>query len=165
MVGAMNPRVTTMLVGVVMLVLGLLALLYPRMVMDHVLGFGVSPAYSANFVYGELRATYGGLFIVMGIYVVLSAMDTAANRGRLLFVGMLWLGACAGRLFGAFVDGSPGIWGWLTAAFELAIGGILVAVAQMSPADRPQPATFHPETPIGAVPPPVTPPPSTMSVG
>jgi hypothetical protein len=130
----MNPRITTTVVGVLMLLLGLLALFYPDFVMAHVLGYAVHPAHSANFVRGEVRAAYGGIFVVAGAATILAAADPLANRGRILFVGLLWLGACAGRLFGAFIDGSPGVWGWLSVGFELVIGAALVLVAQTGPA-------------------------------
>jgi hypothetical protein len=163
MVAAMNPRTTTMAAGVTMVILGALALFYPQMVMERVLGYAVDQAHSsANFVHGEVRAAYGGLFLVMGIYTLMAALDPAANRARILFVGMLWLGACAGRLFGVFVDGSPGTWGWLSVVFELLVGGALVAVSQMSTPTTarivPQPV-YSPD--LGAPPSPSEPPPAT----
>jgi hypothetical protein len=137
----MNPRVWTTIAGLVMLILGALALFYPEFVMAHVLGFDVDPSHTANFVRGEVRAVYGGLFVVAGTATVLAAMDPAANRARILFVGLLWLGTCGGRLFGVFADGDPGVWGWLSVVFELVMGGALVTVAQTAatPTTRFQP--------------------------
>lgn len=129
----MNPRVTVAVIGVLTVIMGLLALTYPAIVMRHVLGFGVDPTYSAAFVLGEVRAAYGGVFTVLGIYTVLAAMDPATNRSRILMIGLIWVGACLGRLYGVVVDGSPGAWGWLTATFEAVIGGMLIAVSQMTP--------------------------------
>jgi hypothetical protein len=137
----MNPRITTTVCGLISLILGVLALFYPEFVMARVLGFAVDESFSANFVHGEVRAAYGGLFSVMGVATVLAAMDPVANRTRILFVGLLWLGACGGRLFGVFVDGSPGLWGWLSAAFELVVGGTLVAAAMGAPTARTPAAT------------------------
>ena len=57
-----------------------------------------------------------------------------ANRPRLRFIGLLWLGAAAGRLFGVYVDGNPGLPAWLTVAFELVMGGALVVAAQAAEA-------------------------------
>jgi S-DNA-T family DNA segregation ATPase FtsK/SpoIIIE len=37
---------------------------------------------------------------------------------------------CVGRLFGVYVDGNPGLPGWIASAGELAIGAALVAAAQ-----------------------------------
>ncbi len=129
----MNHRVTTTVIGVLTTVMGVLALTYPELVMRHVLGFTVDPAYTANFVRGEVRAAYGGIFTVMGVYTVLAAMDPATNRGRILMIGLMWVGACVGRLYGVVVDGTPGAWGWVSAAFEAVMGGMLIAVSQMTP--------------------------------
>lgn len=129
----MNPRVTTTVIGVLTTIMGVLALTYPELVMRHVLGFAVDPAYPANFVRGEVRAAYGGIFTVLGIYTVLAATDPATNRGRILMIGLIWLGACLGRLYGVVIDGTPGAWGWISAAFEAVIGGMLVIVSQMTP--------------------------------
>ena len=150
----MNPRITTIVIGVLTIVMGALALMNPALVMRHVLGFAVDPAYTANFVYGEVRAAYGGIFTVLGIYTVLAAMDPATNRGRILMIGLMWVGACLGRLYGVVVDGTPGAWGWVSAAFEALVGGMLIAVSQMTPeAPRATRTTYTPPPP----PPPLTP--------
>ena len=151
----MNPRITVIVIGVLTVVLGVLALAYPAVVMRNVLGFGVDPTFSAAFVLGEVRAAYGGIFTVLGIYTLLSAMDPVTNRSRILMIGTLWIGACVGRLYGVVVDGSPGVWGWLTAAFELIVGGMLIAVSQMTPTT---PATHDTSyTPPTYTPPPLDP--------
>jgi hypothetical protein len=152
----MNPRLTTSVIGVLSTIMGALALLHPELVMQHVLGFTVDPAYSAYFVRGEVRAAYGGVFTVLGIYTVLAAMDPVTNRGRILMIGMIWLGACLGRLYGVVADGSPGAWGWATALFEAVVGGMLIAVSQMTP-DEPivTRSTYTPPPP--PPPPPLTP--------
>jgi len=128
----MNPRVTTIVVGVLTTVMGMLALMYPDLVMRGV-GLAVDPSSPVNFVRGEVRATYGGIFTVLGVYTILAGMDPAANRSRVLMIGLLWLGACLGRLYGVVVDGTPGLWGWLAALFEATMGGLLVACSQMAP--------------------------------
>jgi drug/metabolite transporter superfamily protein YnfA len=71
----MNPRITTSVIGVLTTVMGMLALIYPKMVMQQVTGYAVDPGFSANFVLGEVRAAYGGVFTVIGIYTILAAMD------------------------------------------------------------------------------------------
>src|SRR5574337_549883 len=120
----MNPRVVAIIAGVITTVLGLAGLLYPDRVMG-VLGFAILNTANAAAVMGEIRATYGGLFVVLGVYTLLSSMDPAAHRSRLLFSGLLWLGACAGRLVGVNLNGNPGLPGWLAVAFELLVGGAL----------------------------------------
>jgi len=135
----MNLRMATAIIGLFTLILGVLALFYPELVMTRVVGLAVDPSFSANFVRGEVRATYGGLFTVIGIYTVLSAMDPTANRGRLLFIGLLWLGLAGGRLFGVVVDGGPGIMGWISLLFEAGVGCVLVAMSQIA-----SPVAAHP---------------------
>lgn len=150
----MNPRVTTIVIGVLTTVMGVFALLYPEMVMNRITGFAVAQSFSANFVHGELRATYGGIFTVLGIYTILGALDPATNRGRILMIGLVWLGICLGRLYGVAADGNPGWWGWLFAVFEAGVGGLLIAVSQMTPE---APAAITRPTYTPPPPPPTTP--------
>ena len=76
---------------------------------------------------------YGGLFVVMGVYTLLAAVDPVANRARLLFIGLMWLGACFGRLVGVSINGDPGLRGWAAVVFEVLMGGALVAAAVIKP--------------------------------
>jgi Domain of unknown function (DUF4345) len=138
----MNARVIVAVVGAVTLLLGLLGLLRPEWVMSFV-GFDVASNASKTLVRGEIRAVYGGLLIAAAVFTLLGAPAPRANQGRLLLLAMLWLGAGAGRLFGAFVDGNPGLFGWLAFALELGGGGALVYAAQFAA------ETTVPETPAG----------------
>ena len=128
----MNARIVTIIVGIIILALGLAGLLYPDRIMG-VLGFSILNASQAAAALGEIRATYGGLFVVMGVYTLLAAMDPAAHRARLLFIGLMWLGECAGRLVGVSINGNPGLPGWAAAVFELLMGGALVAAVVLKP--------------------------------
>jgi drug/metabolite transporter superfamily protein YnfA len=125
----MNPRVTVGTVGAITLLLGLGGLLQPQSVMN-LIGYAVAPTTSETFVRGEVRALYGGLMVVAGVFTLLSVADPRANQGRLLMLGLLWLGACGGRVFGIFVDGNPGLFGWLSVVVELVLGGALVISSQ-----------------------------------
>ncbi len=139
-------------VGIIIFALGLAGLLYPERVMG-LLGFTVLNTAKASGVLGEVRATYGGLFVVMGVYTLLAALDPAAHRARVMFIGMLWLGACGGRLIGAYVDGNPGLPGWIGVVFELIMGGALVATSFSPPqtaAVMPASSAASPEPPISA---------------
>jgi hypothetical protein len=146
----MNPRVAAFAASAIIVALGILGLIYPERTLAF-LGFQVLNASHAAAALGEVRATYGGIFIVMGLFALRAALDPSAYRPRLRFIGLLWLGACAGRLLGAWIDGNPGLFGWATAAFEFVIGGVLVIAALSA-----QPAPL--EAPVAAVP--VTAPPS-----
>jgi hypothetical protein len=154
----MSPRITTIVVGIIIFGLGVFALLYPERTLG-LLGLAyANPSHMAAAL-GEVRATYGGLFAVMGLYTLFAAMDPAAHRSRLLFIGLLWIGMGTGRLFGVYVDGNPGLPAWIAVVFELAIGGVLVAVAQSAAAET---DTLEPSVRAADaaydVPPPVVPP-------
>jgi hypothetical protein len=154
----MSPRVVTIIAGIVITGLGIAGLLYPERVLG-LLGLAyANPSHMASAL-GEVRATYGGLFVVMGCFTLFAALDPNAHRSRLLFVGLLWLGMCLGRLFGVYVDGNPGLPGWLAATFELVVGGALVAAAQSAApgADTLEPSVRAAETAYD-VPPTVVPP-------
>jgi drug/metabolite transporter superfamily protein YnfA len=138
----MNPRMTAAVVGVVTVVLGLVGLLYPAQVMG-LLGFTIVNASQSAAALGEVRATYGGLFVVLGVYTLLAAMRSTVARASPMLIGLLWLGMCAGRLLGASIDGNPGLFGWVYAAIELLMGGSLVASALLAAAEaapNPMPA-------------------------
>ena len=159
----MNPRVVAIVTGVITTVLGLAGLLYPDRVMG-MLGFAILNTANSAAVMGEVRATYGGLFVVLGGYTLLTAMDPAQQRPRLMFIGLLWLGACAGRMLGVNVNGNPGLPGWGAAALELLVGGSLVATsltARPAAAVLPRP-TPAPHTTPSATAPPASPAPSTQ---
>lgn len=124
----MNTRVTTILIGVITLAFGIAGLLYPDRVMG-LLGFAIlNPAHAAAAL-GEIRGVYGGLFIVLGIYTALAGFEPPKHRSRIMFIGFLWLGVCAGRLVGVNLDGNPGLPGWIAAAVELLLGGVLVGAS------------------------------------
>jgi drug/metabolite transporter superfamily protein YnfA len=148
----MNPRAVTAVAGIVTLAFGVAGLVYPDRVMG-LLGFAILNTAQAAAVLGEVRATYGGLFTVIGVFTLLAALDPVAQRARILFIGTLWLGLCGGRLLGANVDGSPGLPGWAAAIFELVVGAALVAAS----------FSARPKAPAGGAPaaaPPVAPPPA-----
>ena len=148
----MNPRVVAIVTGAITTALGLAGLLYPDRVMG-MLGFAILNTANAAAVMGEVRATYGGIFVVLGVYTLLVALDPAAHRSRLMFIGLLWLGACAGRLLGVNINGNPGLPGWGAVALELLVGGALVAASVVArPAEatvlRPSPAAQSATSPI-----------------
>src|SRR5262249_52400210 len=131
----MNPRVITALSGIFILGLGAVGLLYPDKAMG-LLGYAVAPGALPAAVLGEVRATYGGLFVAMGVFTLLSAFDPAAHRGRLTLISCLWLGAALGRLLAVSINGSPGLFGWLSLVSEILVGVLLLSAAWL-PAREP----------------------------
>ena len=128
----MNARVAAIVVGTITLALGLAGLIYPERVIG-LLGFAVQNASHTAAALGEVRATYGGIFLVLGVSTLAAAGNPSAARWRLVLLALVWLGALAARLFGVSVDGNPGLAGWLSAAFEAVMGGTLLAAAQLAP--------------------------------
>ena len=143
----MSARAITLTTGIIILLMGLGALFYPERVMG-MLGFMVVNASDAAAVLGEVRATYGGIFTVMGVAVLLAAMNPAANRGRLVAIALLWLGACGGRLLGVTVDGNPGVFGWLAVLFEAVMGSSLLLAAQRAGGEPLPEPTLAPASPV-----------------
>ncbi len=129
----MNPRTITGVIGAATLIMGLTALAAPATIMPRFLGFAVDPSFSANFVYGEVRAAYGGVFSVIGVFTLLSAWQPAAHRGRLVLLACFWLGLGGGRLLSALIDGSPGNFGWFAMTFEFAVGATLAYCSRADP--------------------------------
>jgi Domain of unknown function (DUF4345) len=125
----MNARIVVAVVGAITLLLGLGGLFRPEWVMNFV-GYAVASNAPATLVRGEVRAVYGGMLIVAGVFTLLSAPDPREHQGRLLLLGLLWIGAAAGRLLGMFIDGNPGVFGWLFLALELGGGAALIVASQ-----------------------------------
>lgn len=123
----MSARGLALVAAVVTLLGGVFALFNAPQALPWI-GFQALPNRDA-WAYGEIRATYGGLFVVLGVYGILAALDPPANRARLVMLGLCWWGIAAGRLVGITVDGSPGGFGWGYLAFETTLGALYVAAA------------------------------------
>jgi hypothetical protein len=124
----MNPRVVAGALGALTLLMGLYGLAYPAGVLDFV-GFQPAVPTEPALAYGEARAVYGGLFAVLGGFTLWGAIDPPGKRAALLMAGLLWVGLCAGRSLSIFIDGNPGIMGWIGVIGEAAFGFGLVWAA------------------------------------
>jgi hypothetical protein len=127
----MNSKTLVAIVGAVTLLLGLGGLFYPEFVM-RLVGYGYQSPPNAAGTLGEVRAVYGGMLIVAGIFTLLAMFDPPRYQGRLLFLALLWIGAAAGRLFGVVVDGNPGLFAWGSFVLEVVAGGALLYASQAS---------------------------------
>lgn len=121
----MNARLTAIVLGLIVVAFGIGALLFPERVMDYA-GFTASTARQSQAT-AETRALYGGLFVVLGGWILYAA--ARGSKQLLVLAGTLFLGAAGGRLGGAYVAGSPGVWGWIGAIVEVAMGLGLVGAA------------------------------------
>lgn len=82
--------------SLVTLGLGLFGLFLPHSAARFV---GVTPDPERGL--SEIRATYGGLFLAMGLWATI-AQDTEVFRA----LGIAWMGAAAGRSFSVVRDGA-----------------------------------------------------------
>ena len=98
-------------------------------------------------LYYDEQGSGDPLLLVMGLAALLGALDPVAHRAPLRLIGLLWLGACAGRLLGVYLDGNPGLPGWGAVGFELLVGAALVVAAGRAP------VVLH-EAPVAAAAPP-----------
>lgn len=130
----MDKRVIGWVAAVVTLLGGVGALLMPEQLLP-LIGFRVADPVAWSL--GEVRATYGGLFVVLGGYAVAAMLDPAANRGRLVMLGLAWWGIAAGRTLGIVWDGGPGMFGWAYLAFELLLGASFVFAGAAGDAAEP----------------------------
>lgn len=69
----------------------------------------------------ELRATYGGFFLVLGAYCLVTQEEVAFT-----LVGLAWLGAAAARLISIFVDRNREAKNLGGVLFEGIIGALLI---------------------------------------
>lgn len=96
--------------------LGMLGLLAPRTIADFVSIEPVGPIGKS-----EIRATYGGFFLLFGIVCLFSGTPATFH-----ILGYGWLGAAAGRLFSFLPDRAFSGKNLAAVAFEAAIGFLLL---------------------------------------
>lgn len=75
----------------------------------------------------EFRATYGGLFVMLGGVAILWQKPEI-----FMYVGLCWLGAAIGRVLSIFVDKLHSTKNWQGVAFEAAIAGFLLIGSPIS---------------------------------
>ena len=127
-VRSMNIRVVAALIGIVTVLFGALGLAYPERIMG-TLGLATASEAARSAVLGEIRAVYGGLFLVLGLWTVYAAWQSAHSRLLLSLLGSSWIGIAGGRALWAWIEGNPGLWSWTFFAFEVLCGGGLLAAA------------------------------------
>lgn len=140
----MNAKVVSASIGLFTCAFGLIALVYPQRVL-HLAGFAVAPTASVAQVTGEVRALYGGLFLVMGSWILFAVLREA--RLLLFATGTMFLGAALARITGAYLEGSPDIWGWIGGVAEVICGfGLTGSAWVMGRAREPWPEIAPPAT-------------------
>jgi hypothetical protein len=116
----MTPRTQLgYLAAILTLALGLVGFLGPIW-MAELLGFRAAQLEPRGL--SEIRATYGGLFIVMGAVMLWAVPTRPRGVPYLRFASFLWLGAGLGRFLSMIIDGvvTPMNFGGL--ALEVVVG-------------------------------------------
>ena len=99
----MTPRTQLgYLAAILTLALGLVGFLGPIWIAE-LLGFRAAQLEPRGL--SEIRATYGGLFIVMGAVMLWAIAVRPRGIPYLRFASFLWLGAGVGRLLSMIIDG------------------------------------------------------------
>jgi hypothetical protein len=102
--------------------MGLLGLLFPAAASTLTGVTGVTPAGRSEF-----RATYGGLFLALGLAPLL----TGAPAFYAL-AGLCWIGAAIGRIVSIGLDRAAAPMNFGAVVYEAAIGALLIAGAPLT---------------------------------
>ena len=95
-------RWTLVLAGFLFLVVGMLMLMDPRLLQG--LGFRLESPIAVS----EVRATYGGMHVFVGLLLLVGAFAVRIRDAALLILATYTLGVVVGRVVGFVVDGWPG---------------------------------------------------------
>ena len=109
-------KIFQLLAVILTIVTGLVSLLWPRSVQ----GFTGLTAPDGRGI-TEIRSILGGLFIGLGIAVLV-----LATRETYQMLGIMYLAIAAVRLVSIFVDKSSVQSNWISLAIEIVVGMILV---------------------------------------
>lgn len=74
--------------------------------------------------FNEIRANYGGMHSLMGVYFLLGVFVTKSREAALVTLAIFTSGLVLGRLVSVAVDGVPGTFIWLMLVGEL-IGAVI----------------------------------------
>ncbi len=103
-----------LLSGLIFAAIGVYALIDPAQTMA-VVELQVTEISSRN----EMRATYGGLNLLIGLYLIAAFRDAGMRHAALTFVALFTGGLALGRLVSLVVDGMPSTAIWCFLAVEV----------------------------------------------
>jgi hypothetical protein len=121
------------------LILGLVSFLNPPLAMN-LLGFqiprGLAGEVGPTRAISEVRSTYGALHLTMAVLMLWAVPLRPRTAPLLRTIGILWLGAAAGRVASLLIDGVFGPVNLVLLAVQLFIGGTLVWASVESASER-----------------------------
>jgi uncharacterized membrane protein HdeD (DUF308 family) len=95
-------RWTLAVAGFVFLVIGIVILLDPHLLQ------GLGLRLESPLAVSEVRATYGGMHVLVGVLLIAGAFTARIRDAALLILATYTLGIVAGRIVGFVFDGWPG---------------------------------------------------------
>ena len=95
-------RLALVIAGFLFLVIGLVVLLDPRLIE------GLGLRLDSPLAVSEVRATYGGMHVLVGVLLIVGAFAVRIRDAALLILATYTLGIVAGRIVGFATDGWPG---------------------------------------------------------
>lgn len=101
----------------VTITLGVMGLIFPKKAADF-----TNLSWKSPEGFSEFRSTYGGLFIILGIYPLIDG-----TYHSYFTIGFAWLATGLGRVISIFVDGCFTKKNWFAVAFETSIGITLLS--------------------------------------
>ncbi len=96
----------------VTIMLGVMGLFFPKKAADF-----TNLTWKSKEGFSEFRSTFGGLFIILGLYPLLDG-----TYHSYFSIGFAWLATGLGRVISIFVDGCCTKKNWIAVAFEASIG-------------------------------------------
>jgi len=117
----------------IVLVLGLLSLLNPVLA-SRLLGLEIAAARGLS----EVRATYGSLHVTMAALLLWALPLRPRAAGMVRVMGLLWLGAAAGRVASLAIDPVVGFANVALLLVQLLVGGALVWTSFETPPTGPE---------------------------
>lgn len=108
------------LVGAIFAAVGFMALYSP---VDVVSPVGLQP--TSVGARNEVRAAFGGVYLLFGVYFLWAAFRAGLRRGALLAACLFLGGLFGGRVLSLFIDGvTVNIWIWAFGVLEAVLLGI-----------------------------------------
>jgi hypothetical protein len=115
-------KLLVLLTAVIFFAYGLIFVFFPVQALLLVVGGSVSS--SSGVI--DVRATYGGMSVGVGIVLYLLATTHGALRIGLISVCLLMLGMAAGRIIGMVLDGNPNMYMYIYLVLELSVSSLAV---------------------------------------
>ena len=84
----------------------------------------------------DMRATYGGMSIAVGVTILLLAFRSELMGQALLVTGIVLLAMAASRILGMIIDGTPNIFMYIYLAAELLFGVTAVLLRNTAQSER-----------------------------